>query len=169
MWIRIYTNRQLARLGLWLTAKLANDAQRDQALAQANVHVLSQTLFDRFFDHRKARQLKFESDYVCVWDLTHLLHLAAHTLATGGRFDVAQLSTASRIVSIDQFFIDRQGRYIDPGQAVAIFKKEALAFLSQYYAIEKVDYGYPAFNRRVLARLLASCKATAQALKEFSL
>lgn len=168
MWIRRRLDRMLARLGLWLTAKLANEEVREKSLAKAEVFALNERLFVPF-DHRAAQTFKFESDYANVLVLTATLRAASFALAHGKQFDVARLSTSSRTLSVEDFFLDEQQRYIAASLAVTHFKREALAFLELYFAIEKVDYGIPNFNHRVLSKLVRSCTATARTLKEFSL
>ena len=156
-----------AKLGIWLTAKIAKPQQRDKALAKAEVFSLRENLFDPF-NFRAAQVVKFSSDYANVWELTNVLRAASHALAQGQLFDSKLLVRETRIMSVQSFFIDKSGNHIVAALAVTNFKKEAHAFLDLYFAIEKADYGIPNFNQRVLSQLLRSCLGTTRALKEFS-
>lgn len=167
MWINRFVSRLMGRLELWLTARLAPENLRESALAQAEVHTLNEKLFAQF-DHRAAQQFSLESDYSDVLELTAILRAATYALEHGEKFNTELLPTQPRIMSLDEFFIDKQHCYINARLAVANFKKESLAFLMRYHAIADPGYGIPNFNQRVLSKLKRSALATARALKEFS-
>jgi hypothetical protein len=167
LWIKKQTDRQLVRLGLWLISKLTNDGNRAAVLAKAEIHALHEKLLDPF-NHRAAQLIKFESEYSNILALTKVLRAASFALEQGKQFDVALLPTPSRSLSVADFFLDEQRRYIAANSAVANFKKEAHTFLDLYFAIEKVDYGIPNFNQRVLSSLLRASLNVAKTLKQFS-
>lgn len=152
---------------LSLTALLAREEVREKVLALAEVHSLAPQLFEPF-NYRTAQLFTFESDYVNVLEMNVVLRAAAFTLTKDLKFDTSLMSTASRTLSVADFFLDKQRRHITAALAVVDFKKEALAFLKGYYEIEKADYGIPNFNHRVMSRLVRSTIATARSLKQFS-
>ena len=128
---------------------------------------MNEKLF-RPFNHRLAQTRKFSSDFVNILALSSVLRTAAKALANNEKFDTALLPPIPRIVSVEEFFIDEQQRYIAADSAVISFKTAALVFVELYFSIEKIDYGVPNFNQRVLAKLLHSCVAATQVLRTFS-
>jgi hypothetical protein len=167
LWIKQRISRLVGRLGMWFTAFIAHENNREEALAKAELLTLNDKLFTAF-SYARARQVKFDTAYANVLSLTTVLRAAQFAINNHQQFDIAQLPTESRLVSLEDFFLDSTGRYIAPGAAVTSFKKEALSFLNSYYAIGKVDYGIEHFNQRVLSKLLKSTLQTAQTLKDFT-
>jgi hypothetical protein len=167
LWIRRHLSRHIASAGLWLTAQLASNETKDFALAKTQIVALNENLFKRF-DHRRAQLLKLTTEYPNVMAMTSVLKAAAFVLGKGMKFDVALMPPDARSLSVDDFFVDPQGRHIDPLESVSQFKRAALEFVEAYYRIEKVDHGIPNYNQRVLTKLLRSMQTVTQTLKEFS-
>lgn len=157
----------MARFGIWLTAKLAKDDDRERALANAEVYAIAVKFFIRF-NHPRAQLFKFASSYSNIKHLSEAMLHASMQLEKQVRYIPARFVSPAAAISMEAFFIDSLGRYLTPEIAVAEFKDKALGFLKLYYEIEKVDYGTAAFNRRVLRGLVNECINTAGALRKYS-
>lgn len=132
----------------------------------AHVHALVPQYFQGL-NHPFAQASKFITNYPNIIVLTTHLRQVTVALLKQEKFDPTQLMLIRRNLSIEQFFLDARKRYVSPKEAVVAFKEAALAFLVQYYAIEKADYGIPNYNQRVLLSLAHECVTTAQTLREF--
>ncbi len=167
MWIRRHTNRLLGQLGLALTEKLAPAEQLEQARAKAQVSLVDSKLFAPF--NRSAAYLfQFDSTFSDILTLISVMRKANMSLESGLEFQVSLLSQDRRVLTMEQFFLDAQQRYIAAEPSVALFKTEATAFLEHYDAIDRSIPGIPQFNHRVLSVLRRSVIETARALREFS-
>ncbi len=70
--------------------------------------------------------------------------------------------------TLDSFFIDKEGRYLDPVKSVSEFKLASLTFLRLYFLIMNEQVETDGYNARVLTPFQDSILETTRALLRYS-
>ena len=149
-----------------MTAKLSTDSTRSQALAQAHVYALNINAFKEL-NHPLAQAYKLTTLWPNIPALTYTLRYATDVLVKREKFDGSRIPIERLSLSVEDLFLDERKRYIKPDAALVSFRDAALAFMLEYYAIEKADYGIPNYNQRVLMSLVHESVSIAQTLRKF--
>jgi hypothetical protein len=85
------------------------------------------------------------------------------------RIDLKSANVRAQTVTIENFFRDSLGRYVDSEQEVTTFKHEALSLLKRFEGLEHEQIGDIGYNVRLLRVLLFSVATLADNLRLFSL
>ncbi len=78
----------------------------------------------------------------------------------------SQLVASDKVMTVEQFLVSKDGRYIDEAMAVAWLKVEGLELCRLLAKCEGVQSGFDEHNLRVMTNLLTNLTETVEALSQ---
>lgn len=85
------------------------------------------------------------------------------------RIDLKSFRLNRKAVTIERFFSDARGRYLNELETVRVFKDGALQLLTRFEALPMEQTGNVGYNARILKALLYSLAMIADQLRNYSL
>ena len=89
-------------------------------------------------------------------------------LSSNKQIDLHLLQLIKTICSVEYFFIDNAGLYLNASDCIIQYKLEVTKFLAYYKEIEFKQTGIDGYNKRILTQVLLALEKVTEQLREFS-
>lgn len=118
-------------------------------------------------DISKACLYIIETDFENMMQVLNYLQIADSTLTGNVQINPNDLRRNRHSESIENFFIDSNGKYINVQKSIELFKTMSISFANKLKEIENARIGIAAYNYRILYPLLVAIIELSSSLRKY--
>lgn len=123
---------------------------------------------DRFIDYRAVNggEITIKPTFENIEEYADQVRAYKQLVEFSRPIRPSQLVASDKVMTVDQFLVSKDGRYVDNAMAAATLKAEGLELCRHLAKCEGAQSGFDEHNLRVMTNLLTNLTETVEALSQ---